>query len=324
MICQFVDHRFGKRRTVYLGRIGKRNADAIKSRIEQVLAANRAGHGFSDDLQSWLDKLDNELYRKLAKLELVPLRVTVGAIREEIGLFIESKTSVKESTRDTYRRTEKHLVCFFGEYKKINEVGVSEAIEFKKYLQSRELKRETIRRTCGIARQFFSDFVKRKLISENPFVHDDIPTQTGAGDGSRQFYVNRELMNRVLSILPDLQWQLMFLLARVGGLRCPSEVLALKWSDIDFESCMMSVNSPKTEHLEGKGSRQIPLYKELEMYLRTAYEERSNSEFVITRFRDPRSSYSTRLKSILKKKRDSSLAKTFSESSIFSPNGTDE
>ena len=37
-------------------------------------------------------------------------------------------------------------------------------------------------------------------------------------------------------------------LSRYGGLRCPSEHLALKWSDVDWDKSRIRVPSPKTEH----------------------------------------------------------------------------
>lgn len=36
------------------------------------------------------------------------------------------------------------------------------------------------------------------------------------------------------------------------GLRCPSEVLALRWGDIDWERSLFTVRSAKTEHQQGK------------------------------------------------------------------------
>ena len=44
---------------------------------------------------------------------------------------------------------------------------------------------------------------------------------------------------------------LIFALSRFAGLRCPSEHLALRWSDINWERSRMIVQSPKTEHHEG-------------------------------------------------------------------------
>ena len=58
---------------------------------------------------------------------------------------------------------------------------------------------------------------------------------------------------------------------RYGGLRCPSEVLALKFEDIDWASGRFRVTSPKTKRY-GKGSRVVPLFPELAIFLRDTME----------------------------------------------------
>jgi integrase len=71
---------------------------------------------------------------------------------------------------------------------------------------------------------------------------------------------------------PDVEWKLIFALSRYGGLRCPSEHLALRWGDVGFERGKITVRSSKTEHHEGKGERVIPLFPELRPYLQDAYD----------------------------------------------------
>ena len=59
-------------------------------------------------------------------------------------------------------------------------------------------------------------------------------------------------------------------LSRFGGLRCPSEVLSVRWADVDWKRGRIVVTSPKTEHHEGKGSRVIPIFPELRPTLEEA------------------------------------------------------
>jgi len=61
-------------------------------------------------------------------------------------------------------------------------------------------------------------------------------------------------------------------LSRFGGLRCPSEVLSLRWQDVDWEAGRIVVQSPKTEHHVGKASRTIPLFAELRPILAEAFD----------------------------------------------------
>lgn len=93
----------------------------------------------------------------------------------------------------------------------------------------------------------------------------------------------------------------MFALARFGGLRCPSEVLSLRWGDIDWARERIIVTSPKTEHHEDGESREIPLWPELRPYLQDCFDQaQDGSEYVITDYRKMDSSYGTLLRKKLK------------------------
>ena len=93
----------------------------------------------------------------------------------------------------------------------------------------------------------------------------------------------------------------MFALSRYGGLRCPSEHLALTWADVDWARNRITVHSPKTEHLTGHATRQIPLFPELEAYLLAVYDPDNESEYVITRYRDTNANLRTQLRRIIRK-----------------------
>ena len=46
-------------------------------------------------------------------------------------------------------------------------------------------------------------------------------------------------------------------LCRYAGPRCPSEVVSLKWADVDLAAGLMTVTSPKTEHIPGEAYRAM-------------------------------------------------------------------
>ena len=52
-------------------------------------------------------------------------------------------------------------------------------------------------------------------------------------------------------------------LVRYGGLRCPSEVLHLRWEWVDLAEGRFTVFSPKTERFNGKRFRSVPIFPEL-------------------------------------------------------------
>ncbi len=61
----------------------------------------------------------------------------------------------------------------------------------------------------------------------------------------------------------------------------PSEVMGLRWSDIAWKAKRFTVHSPKTEHHEGRDTRVVPLFPELETELLALHlEAEPKAEFV--------------------------------------------
>ena len=68
----------------------------------------------------------------------------------------------------------------------------------------------------------------------------------------RERFVTREETAKLLGACRNIDWRAIVALCRFGGLRCPSEVLTLKWADVDWENGRFRIHSPKTEHRPGK------------------------------------------------------------------------
>lgn len=100
------------------------------------------------------------------------------------------------------------------------------------------------------------------MIDENPFCDVAIPH---ADVKARQRYVPKESIKRLIEIA-NPSWQAILGLARYGGLRCPSEVVSLRWDHINWAQGRITVPSPKTERY-GKGTREIPLFPDLKSVL---------------------------------------------------------
>ncbi|XAM00790.1 site-specific integrase [Phycisphaeraceae bacterium D3-23] len=127
----------------------------------------------------------------------------------------------------------------------------------------------TIRKSCGVAKQFFTAAVRSRLIPDNPF--SDLPAIVKSNP-DRYHYVTREDAASVIDACPNAEWRLLFALARYGGLRVPSETTRLRWADIDWDKNRFTVTSPKTEHHDGQGTRVVPIFPELLPFLRESFE----------------------------------------------------
>ena len=131
-----------------------------------------------------------------------------------------------------------------------------------------------MRRRTGIARQFFTDAVDDRLIKENPFAK--VKGVAVRENRSRDYFVSREEIEKVISICPNNEWKLIVSLSRYLGLRIPSELNNLKWRDVDFEHDTIRIHAPKTEHHGPQHTeRLVPIFAdcELKKYLEIQRDE---------------------------------------------------
>jgi integrase len=117
-----------------------------------------------------------------------------------------------------------------------------------------------------------------------------------------QSRMSEKQSQKVLDNCPDAEWRLIFALARYGGLRIPSELLSVRWADVNLPAGRMTIHSPKTEHHTGKASRVVPIFSELCPYLEDcdALAE-PGTEFVINRYRQKNANLRTQLERIIER-----------------------
>ena len=199
-----------------------------------------------------------------------------------------------------YGHTRRCLIEYFGVDRPLHEITADGAAQWRAWLASdQKLADNTVRRRSGIAKQFFRQAVRQKLIPESPFV--DLVAAVRRNE-KRYYFITRAETEKALDACPDAQWRLLFALSRFGGLRCPSEHLGLRWGDIDWERGRITVHSPKTEHHEGGATRQIPLFPEIRPCLEEVWEQaESGTEYVITRYRSCNANLRTQLERIIRK-----------------------
>jgi integrase len=273
-----------KRRTIRLGKVSEKNAAAVKVRIEDLISAQITGHPPQDATARWVKDLDEKMADKLARVGLIPEREN-----ETLGDFLESyfakRVDVSQSSKVTWGNARRNLCSFFGSDRTVRSIGHGDAEDFRLYLVGEGLADVTIARRIGFARQFFAAMKVRGLITENPFVE---VKHTAGSVSDAQYFVKPEEIAQVIEAAPDWIWRTIIALARYGGLRCPSEVLSLRWEGVNWEKGRMTVISPKTAHHPGKGSRVVPIFPELRPYLDEAWSmAEEGQEHVVPRHQDP-------------------------------------
>ena len=289
----------GKRFSIRLGKVNKKQAESAKFYIEDLLACKMTGTAPQGQTAEWVASLASTIRKRLERAGLVPKRPDCPRLGKWLAEYIGSRSDVKPNTIRNLKQVERNLIEFFGNSRKLDEIAAGDADEFRIYLKSQELSEGTIRRRCKRAKQFFYAAIKKKLISENPFNGLNCGNYS---DASRFYFVTSQEAQAVLDGCPDAEWRLIFALCRYGGLRCPSEVLGLKWEDIDWERSRFTVRSSKTEHHVGGGIRQVPIFPELHPHLRDCFEQAEEGQvYVISQYRDPRVNLRTRFGRIIER-----------------------
>ena len=291
----------GSRKPIRLGKVSKADAQSICFRVEQLLAAKLTGRALDADTASWVAKLTPAMAGKLAQVGLIadPQAKPSTGLDAFIEKYTTGRAKLKSNTARNYGQTRGYLVKHFGPLRTLESITPGDADGWREWLVSSGKAQATVSREVKRARQFFRAAMRLRLIAENPFAD----VKAGARDNrGRQHFVTRDVAEKVLAACPDAEWRLIFALARYGGLRTPSETLALRWRDIDWAQDRMTVPSSKTAHC-GKASRVVPLFPELRKYLDEAWElpATAGTEYVINRYRGAEVNLRTQLERIIAK-----------------------
>jgi len=277
---QFVG-RDKKRRSIRLGKCPQRTAEAIKVKVEALVSASLSKQAVDDETARWLTTIGDDLAEKLAAVGLIPDRkrptMALGKFIEE---YIEARNITKPNTLKNYKATEKSLLAYFGADRLLAEVTPGDCDEWEAWQKGQGYAKATISRNVKRAKQFFRGAVRKKYISENPLAEAETPQQVNK---AREHFVSKEVTAKVIDACPDAEWRLIVALARYGGLRTPSEILAMAWNDVDWDHKRICIHSPKTEHHDGGDSRVIPLFPELRPYLEDVFDP--ENKYVITKHR---------------------------------------
>ncbi len=222
-----------------------------------------------------------ELRQKLINVGLIEATaddrgpVTLKAFLDK---YLEFRRDVKESTRTQYRQVINSLVEFFGADSKIETICQADAERWRVHVRIQGNRRDpeldgwadnTVRRTTGRARQFFGHAVKLGMITENPFDGFAVAVH---GNTKRQQFVPQETILSALKVCTCRELRAVIALSRFGGIRVPSEVVRLKWADINLEAGRLTVRAPKTERHEDGGLRFVPIFPELRPYLKELHD----------------------------------------------------
>ena len=297
---QFVD-RHGTRKTIRLGKISQRVAEAIKVRIEALIQASFAQTSLDSETSTWVGKVDPKLHDKLEVSGLVEgvrgprTALTLKALIETYQDRPKWQT-LKTSTLRNKIQSLKYLVARFGN-RSLDKITVADAEDYYATLRLPKdkggcgLAIATANRVASEASTLAGFAIDAELLARNPF--RTLPRSSRKGNN---VIIEASLSREVLDAMRGTQGRLLFALARWGGLRTPSEPTLLRWCDIDWERDRFLVTSPKTAAYEGHETRQVPIFPELAPLLAERFEDASEGdEYVLPILQGYSTSYASNM-----------------------------
>ena len=290
-----------RRRSVRLGKMNVKAAEAIARRVEALNSCTIAGTSPDNDLAHWIADLGDDLREKFrgAGFErLIPKQIH-ATLDTFLGGYIDSRDDYGDRTRINNQNTRGKLTAFFGADRDLRDIALEEAVAWRQWLVDVKIHSQpTTAKHVKRARHFFAVAVERNLCGSNPFVK--VKAGSMANDARKQ-YIAAEMVERVIGVCPDAEWRVIVALSRFAGLRCPSETLELRWADIDWEQGRMTVRSKKTAK-QGKPHRVIPIFAKLRPYLEEAFEAAEpGAEHVVSGYRGAETNLRTQLLRYIKK-----------------------
>lgn len=289
----------GRRKSIRLGKVTAADALEFKRRVEALLRSRLTGYEWKPELSAWVADRPDVMHARLESVDLVPPRrrdsTTLGNLLER---FVAA-SNVKKTTRDAYRQTTNSLRTFFGNDAPISTITPEQAAAWRREIADSKLSMATCAKRVFVARSIFSRAIKWKLLRENPFT--DVKAGSQANP-DRQRYVSRENVAAVLRNCPDTEWRAIIGLSRFAALRCPSEIMLLRWQDVNWERSRLCVRSPKTAGHDGHAERMVPIDPELRPILLQLFDEAADgAEHVIERHRVKSCNLRTTFRKIIKR-----------------------
>ncbi|MEM6473338.1 MAG: site-specific integrase [Planctomycetota bacterium] len=311
----------GKRHRLSLAELDERQAGDAKEHIEHLIAQSKRDKPPSETTAIWLDSLPSKLHDRLAVLELVEPRRRVESPRTIIAFmraYISERTDWKKP--QNYTQAVGHLKKWLKTDVPINALTKGDIERWKRWMttdtQGPKLAENTAGQNIKRCRQMMRQALDDGLANVNPFAGIKIDLSS---DRTKNRYLSTSDTNAILEACPDQEWRVIVALCRIAGLRGPSEITPLKWSDISWERGRFTVTSPKTKRY-GKATRVVPLFEELRKELTDLLEIKGHSSpFVITRYRDSTTSLSTRFNAICVRAGVAEMPKPFPKPSSFGP-----
>ena len=261
-------------------------AERVKKMIETLIYYRHNGQEVPDrKVERWLEDLSPEIIAKLAEAGLINV-TKQRTCKELFDTWLKHKKStVKPKSYALYCRGRDMFFKTFSPTELVESITSDRVLDWKAEMLA-EFAEPTVTGYLNTLRMAFTWGVDHDWVRKNPT--KSVPMGSYA-NRAKDRTISMDEYAKLLDACPNQEWRTIIALARVGGLRCPSELQRLKWADINWEQNRFVVRAPKTERYVQHSKRIVPLFPELRKVLDQHFfslDETDDNEFVIASLRN--------------------------------------
>lgn len=265
----------GKQKQIYLGiNHTQASANRIGDVIRELLLCRYRDEIPGPSLLGKVRRLDSKVQATIRRHGLLNYCDTGISLGELIEQFIGFKEDLKPQSAQTLRTSLGTIREYFGPEFPASGITEDEAQKLKVFmLAEKSLAAVTVTARIGTCRSMFRYALRKRMIFENPF--DNVVGGPDTNDDLFR-YIERELIESVLSGCKDDDLNFGIRLGRYAGLRLPSEICYMKYSDFGKDGFFV--------HDETKtGRREVPFFRELRPHFERMKAEHPDEEYVFSR-----------------------------------------
>jgi len=294
---RFVDEN-RNRQSVFLKRSFTEKSAIDLKRIIETLIVCRDNNQIPDKrVFAYLETAPPEIRAKLEKVNLIT-QSKIRTCGELWDAFEADDRGIKESTKRNYQTIRKQFFMFYKESDPIEKLTKESLANWKKHLAKQKSAEASITNAIAKVKCVLNWATDEKdLFAKSP--------GNGVKKGSyvnksKAFFVTMTDYEKMLATCRTQEQRAILALARIGGLRIPSELAGLTWADILWDIGKIWIQSPKTERHEGREGRFVPLWEPIRKELEALYfaDEPDGKDDRIFRNRNSSSNLRTRFDKI--------------------------
>lgn len=254
-----IQFTFNGRKALRLGKASMKDAATAQIHVDNLLMWRNTGRAIQPATMDWLTGLSDENRQRVEGVGLIdPVErreaPTLSALADG---YISKRKDVKAGTLTVYGLSRQRLLKHFGADRRINTITAGHAEDFYQRMIGDGLAEATARKTISHSKQWFGYAVRHGWIARNPF--EGMASHVRENP-DRLRYISREDIAKVIDAAPDIDWKLIFALARFAGLRTPSETFALTWGELTGPGSVSLCEAPRPSITKATANGSSPCF----------------------------------------------------------------